>query len=147
MSRWALDQLTPEQRKQVEAKLRQGVTIRSADSNGGRRVEMPAPKFHNKRVVYDGYTFDSIKEANRWRELRYLQAAKEITKLERQVSFELNLYGIELCVYIADFAYRNKAGERVVEDVKGMRHGTVYRLFKIKAALMLALHKIKVVEI
>ena len=147
MGRWALDQMNPAMRQQVEAKLRQGATIRTADSDGKRRIEMPVPKFRNKRMVYDGHTFDSIKEATRWRELRYLQAAKEITKLERQVSFELNLYGIELCVYIADFAYRNKAGERVVEDVKGMRHGTVYRMFKIKAALMLALHKIKVVEI
>lgn len=46
-------------------------------------------KYHNTKFTADGYTWDSNKEYNRWRELKLLQRAGEIWALERQKDFEL----------------------------------------------------------
>lgn len=39
-------------------------------------------KYHNRRVVVDGITFHSVKEACRWQELKCLELAGKITGLE-----------------------------------------------------------------
>ena len=46
-------------------------------------------KYKNHRVVVDGISFQSKKEANRWLELKLMAAAGEILDLRRQVRFEL----------------------------------------------------------
>lgn len=46
-------------------------------------------KYYSKKVTIDGETFDSKKEARRYRELLLLEKAGEITGLERQVPFVL----------------------------------------------------------
>lgn len=102
-------------------------------------------KYGARKTVVDGITFDSKKEANRYRELKLLEKAGEICCLRLQVPFELipaqyeetgEVYTkgknkgkpkrgkcIEKAVtYIADFVYYNSdATVRTVEDVKGMR--------------------------
>lgn len=102
-------------------------------------------KYGARKTVVDGITFDSKKEANRYRELKLLEKAGEICCLRLQVPFELipaqyeetgEVYTkgkdkgkpkrgkcIEKVVnYIADFVYYNSdATVRTVEDVKGMR--------------------------
>lgn len=121
-------------------------------------------KYGNKKVTQDGIFFDSKKEARRYAELKMLLKAGEITELEMQKPFELipaqfesfPRYGkngkrltdgkhcIEKsCVYKADFVYKNKAGETVVEDVKGLRT----KDYIVKRKLMLYIHGIRIVEI
>lgn len=102
-------------------------------------------KYGARKTVVDGITFDSRKEANRYRELKLLERAGEICCLRLQVPFELipaqyeetgEVYTkgknkgkpkrgkcIENAVnYIADFVYYNSdATVRTVEDVKGMK--------------------------
>ena len=46
-------------------------------------------KYYSQKVVVDGISFDSKKEANRFRELSLLERAGAITGLERQVKFTL----------------------------------------------------------
>jgi hypothetical protein len=141
-------------RQQVEAKLRRGATIREHDSDGKCRIEIPVPakpsKYGNERCVVDGLHFRSLKEVRRYRELRILEAAGQIKDLRREVPFELRVNGRTICVYVADFVYY-VTGRMVmhptIEDVKGMRKGIAYRLFKIKVALMHAIHGHVVVEI
>ena len=41
-------------------------------------------KYGNRKVQIDGYTFDSVKEGNRYIELSYLLAPGEIKDLELQ---------------------------------------------------------------
>ena len=100
--------------------------------------------------------FDSRKELQRWGELRIMEQAGEITDLRRQVKYTLipiqrNEAGKLLereCSYIADFDYRTKEGQHVVEDVKGYRGNTgAYNIFVIKRKLMLWKYKIRVKEI
>ena len=123
-------------------------------------------KYNNKKVTIDGITFDSVKEGRRYEELKLAEEAGAIGDLERQVRFELipsqrepdtrgARGGVKKgkllerqVVYIADFVYIDLyTGERVVEDVKGMKQGTAYEVFKLKRKLMLWRYGIKVKEI
>ena len=123
-------------------------------------------KYGNRKVEADGFVFDSMKEKSRYDELKLAEAAGAIGDLRRQVRFELIpaqrepetrgpkggvIKGrlIERKVeYVADFVYIDlQTGEKVVEDVKGMREGTAYAVFKIKRKLMLERFGIRVKEI
>ena len=117
-------------------------------------------KYHSRKVVRDGITFDSVKEYRRFCELSLLQRAGAITDLKRQVEFELipaqrepdtvGVRGgikqgkvIEHAVkYVADFVYKEN-GKLVVEDTKGFRT----KDYIIKRKLMLWVHKIRIKEI
>lgn len=120
-------------------------------------------KYHNSKITVDGITFDSRKEAGRYRELKLLERAGEISDLQLQKEFELipaqyetiERYGksgkrlkdgrkcIEKAVkYIADFVYTEK-GQTIVEDTKGFKT----KDYIIKRKLMLYVHGIKIREI
>lgn len=110
-----------------------------------------------------GYVFDSKKEYRRWQELRFMEKAGQITKLQRQVKFVLlpaqyeryerysqktgkRLKDGVRCLekevsYIADFTYE-QAGKTVVEDTKGFRTAD----YIIKRKLMLWLNGIGIKE-
>lgn len=123
---------------------------------------MARSKYHNRKITRDGETFDSIKEYQRWCELKLLERAGEITELRRQVKFkllptmrepvcEMSSQGvfkkgkvIERGVdYVADFVYKNKIGFEVVEDVKGVRT----KEYILKRKMMLYFHHIRIKEI
>lgn len=99
----------------------------------------------------DGITFDSRREAIRYRELTLLERAGKISGLQRQVKYLLlpaqKVAGktAERAVsYIADFVYRDAStGETVVEDVKGVRT----EVYKLKRKLMLFAHGIQIKEV
>ena len=123
-------------------------------------------KYHNRKITVDGITFDSVKEANRYKELKILERAGQIHDLQLQVKFKLIPAQREWtdettksgkpkkgkvieheCSYVADFTYKNRFGLLVVEDVKGYRKGTSYDLFVVKRKLMLWIHGIRVKEV
>lgn len=91
-----------------------------------------AGKYHAKKTVVDGITFDSRKEADRYLVLKGMEEDGTIEGLRRQVRYELiPAFDVDgrhyrpVC-YVADFVYRED-GREVVEDVKGVRTD-VYRL-------------------
>lgn len=112
-------------------------------------------KYLNKKEVVNGISFDSKKEAKRYKDLLLLLNAGKITELQLQVPYELipaqkepDIIGpkggvkpgktIERSVvYIADFVYKDEFGRTVVEDVKGYKSGGAYQLFKIKKKILL----------
>lgn len=109
-------------------------------------------KYHSKKLVVDGITFDSEREARRYGELMALRLAGEIRDLELQKSFELipaqrDSAGrvIERAVrYKADFYYYDVRRRCfVVEDTKGVRTDE----YIIKRKLMLYVHGIRIKEI
>jgi hypothetical protein len=116
-------------------------------------------KYQNKKVTVDGITFDSKREANRYKELLLLERAGAISDLQRQVKYQLvpaqyrpvfdkkTRKWKERCVerevnYIADFQYCED-GKLIVEDVKGVKT----KDYILKRKMMLYFHGIQVKEI
>ena len=93
-------------------------------------------KYHSKKTIVDGITFDSKKEANRYCELKLLEKAGKIKDLSLQHQFTLqppfkkNGKTIRAITYVADFVYYDLERMRIiVEDVKGYKTD-VYQLKK-----------------
>ena len=103
-----------------------------------------ANKFGNNPLEIDGVLHQSTKEANRWSILKLEERAGVISDLKRQVDFLLipKQTGERACYYKADFVYRNKDGQLVVEDTKGK----TTKDYVIKRKLMLWVHNIKICE-
>jgi len=137
----------------------------SWNNYGGRHKGRPAGagKYHNSPKVVDGIQFDSTKEARRYTELKLMQKAGMISGLELQKKYVLiptqrepDTIGArggrhrgkvieKECSYYADFAYYDKNGEQVVEDVKSLATKTPQ--YAIKRKLMLYIHGIRVHEV
>lgn len=91
-------------------------------------------KYNAVKTTVDGITFDSKKEARRYKELKLLESAKLIKDLRLQVTYPLipkhTIEGINIRAtkYIADFVYYDQEkGCEVVEDVKGYKTATYKR--------------------
>lgn len=108
-------------------------------------------KYGARKTVFQGITFDSQKEAQRYAELRMLERGKVISDLRRQVKFDLlpaqKIGGklIERAVtYVADFTYVDKrTGEFIVEDTKGCKT----KEYILKRKMMLYFHGIRIREV
>lgn len=93
-------------------------------------------KYNNKKIQVDMYVFDSIAESRRYKELKLLERAGEITELTLQPRFLLqeafrkNGKSYRKIEYIGDFMYFQD-GKYIVEDVKGIQTD----VFKIKHKL------------
>jgi hypothetical protein len=94
-------------------------------------------------VACNGYA--SKREAARAWELQMMEKAHEITELREQVRYQVvpPQDGEKAVNYIADFVYRDKAGNLHVEDVKGVRTP----IYILKRKLMLLVHGIRIEEI
>lgn len=131
---------------------------------------MPS-KYHNRKtwriLPIDGILFDSRREAEYYDELKLREKAGEITDLQLQVKFSIDINGKHICNYFADFVYweyesltapdpthyakvliiapkeAKKQKRKVVVDVKGMRTD-VYRL---KKKLVEAVYGIEITEV
>lgn len=102
-------------------------------------------KYGNKPTVVCGEQFDSGKEAQRYEKLLLLERAGKITQLRHHVKYPLEVNGIPICMYEADFTYIDERGLHHVEDVKV--RATMTPIYKLKRKLMAALHGIIVEEI
>lgn len=101
---------------------------------------MRKSKYFNKKTIYDGIKFDSIKEKNRYIQLKELVKQGQITnlilqpKIKLQESFKYKNKTIRAIVYIADFSYIDiKTNTKVIEDVKGVKTD----VFNLKYKLLL----------
>jgi Protein of unknown function (DUF1064) len=103
---------------------------------------MKPSKYRNIKTIVDGLSFDSKAEAKRWHELKLLERAAELSKLERQVRFDFKHNGVNLGFYKADFTYFTKQ-KFVVEDVKGY-HTSKLAPFRMKVKMMKAFYSIDV---
>lgn len=125
-------------------------------------IPTPYRKYRNVKTPYDGRIFDSKAECNRYIYLKALEKKGDISNLECQKKFiliptqrEPDIIGVRgghkpgalifpEISYRADFVYYdNRTKQFVVEDVKGMKTPE----YKLKAAMMLYLHHIRIKEI
>ena len=100
-----------------------------------RMIQKKTAKYKNRKVEFQGRTFDSIKERNRYVLLLSLQQSGKISELQCQVPFELqpkfthNGHSIRAIKYVADFTYVDSDGRLHIEDTKGFKTD-VYELKK-----------------
>lgn len=100
-------------------------------------------KFGAKRTEHNGVVYDSRKEARRAAELELLQGQGLIRNLRRQVTFPLEINGVDLGSYRADFCYLEpQTCGTVIEDVKGVRTPT----YRLKKKLVEAIYGIEIRE-
>ena len=107
-------------------------------------------KYHNRKIVREGETYDSVKEYRRAKELELLEKGGVIKDLKRQVRFEIipSQRGedgkvVERAVtYVADFVYF-EGDKLIVEDTKGFRT----KDYIIKRKLMLYMHGVRIKEV
>ena len=119
-------------------------------------------KYGNRKITFDGQTFDSKKEMRHYTELLLLEKAGKIKDLQRQVKFQLipaqrepdtigpkgghkpgKLIEREVS-YVADFVYTDlQTGQTVVVDTKGFRT----KEYTIKRKMMLYFHGIRIKEV
>jgi len=97
-------------------------------------------KYNATVVIDEGKRFASKAEHRRWKELVLQEKAGEISNLKFQVRYKLNLNGVFLCSYVADFTYNDSTGAEVVEDCKGVETG----VFRLKKKLMKAIYGIDI---
>ena len=85
----------------------------------------------------DGIVFASKREMKRYAELKLLERAGDIHRLDLQPEYEVFIDGRHFCTYTADFRYITTDLEIVVEDVKstGTAKDAAYRLRKKAAEL------------
>ena len=117
-------------------------------------------KYGNINKTVDGIKFDSIKEADRYRELKFLERCGSIEQLELQKKFVLIPAQYEnplaekkkdrgkcleqACTYKADFYYYDKLTNKYCcEDTKGFKT----KDYIIKRKLMLYVHGIRIIEV
>lgn len=100
-------------------------------------------KFGAKKTEVDGYLFASKHEAERYSQLKLLERSGEIWDIQCQVSYPCMVNGVKVCVYIADFVYKDSTGKTVVEDAKGFRT----KEYRIKKKLVQALYGITIFEV
>ena len=105
-------------------------------------------KYRAKPTRVNNIWFPSQKEANRYKELILLEKIREITSLRRQVSFPLDVNGVHICEYRADFVYlthdkQNGGLKQVIEDVKGFKTPE----YKLKKKLFEAIYPLKITEL
>jgi hypothetical protein len=89
-------------------------------------------KYRNRKVIADGHKFDSVREHDRYVELKALRDNGKITGLELQPKYWLKSGKNDIKIrserypngrrtsYTADFVYIDDRGVTHVEDVKGM---------------------------
>lgn len=108
-------------------------------------------KYRNIKVKLGELSFDSKKEARYYHFLKKMEERGDITGLRLQVKFDFMINGEYLryvdsnrvLKYVADFEYFDMYGNRKVVDVKGVKTPD----YKIKKALMMAVHSILIEEV
>ena len=106
-------------------------------------------KYYNKKVEFDGMTFDSIKEKNYYIKLKMMQNSGKIKELKTQVpfvlleTFKLDDKTYRQTKYIADFTYYDNEGKYHVVDAKGFRTPE----YKLKKKLMAWKYGINIEEV
>lgn len=106
---------------------------------------------NSKKCEYNGFKFDSKTEMSRYMELMMLARIGGISELEVHPCISIDVDGVHICKYNPDFRYKNKAGETVVEDVKGnwknkkAFHATAnWQIFRLKCKMLKAIYGIEV---
>lgn len=104
-------------------------------------------KYNARGFYLDSKWFPSQAEGDRYLQLKVLLELGRIDRLETQVAYTIQVDGVPICSYKADFRYwireNGSITHQVVEDVKGM----VTKEYAIKKKLTEAKYRLKIHEL
>lgn len=97
-------------------------------------------KYYNIWTEYNGIKYQSKKEAMFAEELDLLKRATnkdyKVISWERQLPFKIIVDGVYVCTYRLDFRVHYANGVIRNYDIKGMKSGVPYSMFKLKKKLL-----------
>jgi hypothetical protein len=109
-----------------------------------------ANKFNAKKTTIGGITFDSKKEGNYYRQLLLQKKAKKdserVVSIELQPRYDIIVNSQKIGFYKADFKATFADGNIQIIDVKGLKKGSAYALFRLKKKLIEAIYDIEIIE-
>ncbi len=114
-------------------------------SFGMARKTPRVSKYKAKPTWVDGIRFPSMKQAARYKDLKFLESQGLIRSLRLEVPYTLKVDGFKICSYRADFVFEEYAHgvwTVVVEDVKGI----LTPVYRLKRKLMKAILGIEIRE-
>lgn len=103
-------------------------------------------KFKSIPHFIDGIRFDSQKEAAYYGTLKLRMKAGDIKSFRRQVRYKIEINGIKITTYVADFVVLNWDGTKEIIDVKSSFTKTLAP-YRMKKQLMLALYRVIIKEV
>lgn len=108
-------------------------------------------KFNAVRCQFDGETYDSTKELKFHQQLKNQMRAVDktfkVTSIERQVRFDIAIAGKNIGFYKLDFKVTYADGKSRYFDIKGLKTGSAYQLFKLKKKIVQAIYGIVIEEV
>ncbi len=115
----------------------------------GKKKGAKPNKYNAKKTEFAGEVYDSAKEAAYAAQMHIQKKTTgpdKVLKIEKQVRYDIVLNDQKICFYKLDFkvTYANRI-EYI--DVKGLRRGCAYQMFKLKKKLVEAQYGIKITEV
>ena len=124
----------------------QGRTVGQNGSKQSVPITSRVTKYGNRPPMVDGFRFDSIAEAKRYKELKLMELAGEIRDLVLQPKFIFEYRGVRIGSYKGDFKYLLiHSPVPIVEDCKS--EPTKTQAYRLRKRMMLAFHGIELREI
>jgi hypothetical protein len=103
-------------------------------------------KYGNVKIEEDGKTFDSIKEAKYYGQLKLRKAAGEIKDFEHHVVYQIELNEQKIFKYEADFVVQYHDGTQTIIDVKSKATATL-PVFNLKKRIIKAIYNVDIIVI
>lgn len=108
-------------------------------------------KFFAQKTTIGELKFDSKKEADFYLQLNMLRKAIEpnmrVEQIELQPQFDIQIDGKHIAYYKADFKVIYADGNMKIFDVKGLKKGCHYQLYKLKKKLVETIYNIEIIEV
>jgi len=108
-------------------------------------------KFNAKKVVIDGIKFDSIKEGRYYKSLliqkKAVNPSDRVVDIQTQVRYDIDVNGKRIGFYKLDFHVTYANGRIEYVDVKGLKKGSAYQIFRLKKKLVEAIYNISIKEV
>jgi hypothetical protein len=111
--------------------------------SGNNFIKKPSKYRAIKTANKDQTISDSRKEARLDETFMMLIKNKNILKVIRKERFIMQINGIKICAYVADWTVYHKDGHKEIYDAKGFKTP----VYKIKKKLLKALYNLNIIEI
>ena len=112
---------------------------------------MKSNKFNAKKTLVGGIVFDSKKEGKYYSTLNLLRKARDskdrVVDIELQKRYDIYINDKRICYYKLDFLVEYADGHIEYVDVKGLRKGAAYQIFRLKKKMVEAYYDIEITEV